>query len=58
MNDFEAEYCGIKMCWDACAGYRCYGKDELRGGRLFTISEDNPFSIKTDMIYTKEYVTD
>ena len=53
-NDFEAEYCGIKLCWDACAGYRCYGIDELRGGRLFEIRENDPWYIHTRMIHTNE----
>ena len=39
-NDFEAEYCGIRLCWDACVGYRCYGNDNLRGGRLFEVRND------------------
>ncbi len=52
MNDFEAEYCGIRLCWDACAGYRCYGIDELRGGRLFEIREEDPWHISTRMIHT------
>ena len=51
-NDFEAEYCGIRLCWDGCAGYRCYGTDELRGGRLFTVREDDPWHITTRMIHT------
>jgi len=29
-NCFEGEFCGIKMCLDACAGYSPYGTDELR----------------------------
>ena len=56
MNDFEAEYCGIKLCWDACTGYRCYGTDKLRGGRLFELHEDDPWTIRTRMIKTLELV--
>lgn len=56
MNDFEAEYCGVRMCWDACAGYRCYGTDEIRGGRLFEISEADPWNIKTSMIHTLDMI--
>lgn len=56
MNDFEAEYCGIRLCWDACTGYRCYGTDELRGGRLFVINESDPWNIKTEMIHTLEMI--
>lgn len=52
-NDFEAEYCGIRFCWDACAGYRCYGIDSLRGGRLFEVNEKDLWHLTTTMIYTE-----
>ena len=55
-NDFEAEYCGIRLCWDACAGYRCYGTDELRGGRLFLFRESDPGRPETRMLRTLPYV--
>ncbi len=51
-NDFDAEYCGIRLLWDACAGYRCYGIDAHRGGRLFTYCEDQPGVVTTQMIRT------
>ena len=51
-NDFDAEYCGIRLLWDACVGYRCYGIDERRGGRLFTYYENDPAKIETRMIRT------
>jgi len=51
-NDFEAVYCGIRLCWDACAGYSCYGTDTHRGGRIFDITEQDPWSVKTQMIRT------
>lgn len=56
MNDFEAEYCGVRLCWDACAGYRCYGDDQRRGGRLFVVQEADPAHIQTEMLYTSELV--
>ncbi len=34
MNAYQADYCGITLCFDACAGYTCYGLDTLRGGRI------------------------
>lgn len=55
-NDAVAEFCGITLCWDACAGYGCYGCDDRRGGRVFDISEDDPWNIKTHMIYTLDAV--
>ncbi len=51
-NDFDAEYCGIRLLWDACVGYRCYGVDERRGGRLFVYHEDNPAVVDTRMVRT------
>ena len=56
MNDFDAEYCGIRMFWDACVGYSCYGVDERRGGRLFVYNEQNPSEINSKMIYTLEKI--
>ncbi|MBR6510457.1 MAG: metallophosphoesterase [Clostridia bacterium] len=53
-NDFDAEYCGIRLCWDGAVGYRCYGVDERRGGRLFIYREDAPEVINTKMIHTLE----
>lgn len=52
MNDFDAEYCGIRLFWDACVGYRCYGVDERRGGRLFVYNEKNPSVVESKMIRT------
>lgn len=52
MNDFDAEYCGIRLLWDACVGYRCYGVDERRGGRLFVYHKENPTKVETKMIHT------
>lgn len=51
-NDFDAEYCGIRLLWDAAAGYSCYGVDERRGGRLFVYRENDPASVDTRMIRT------
>lgn len=54
-NDcFEGDFCGIKMCLDACAGYSPYGTDELRGGRIFEINENNTSNINTYMIHYKD----
>ena len=51
-NDFDAEYCGIRLLWDACVGYRCYGIDERRGGRLFVYHESDPLHFSTQMVRT------
>lgn len=51
MDNFEGTYCGIKMCLDSCVGFSPYGIDELRGGRIFDIDENNTSEISTQMIY-------
>ena len=54
-NDcFEGDFCGIKMCLDACAGYTPYGTDSLRGGRVFEINEKDTNTINTYMVYYKD----
>ena len=54
-NDcFDGEFCNVKMCLDACAGYSPYGTDDLRGGRVFEINENNTNNIKTYMVHYKD----
>lgn len=53
-NCFEGEFCNIKMCLDACAGYSPYGTDDLRGGRIFEINENDTSLIKTYMVHYKD----
>lgn len=53
-NCFEGDFCNIKMCLDACAGYSPYGTDELRGGRVFEINENDTNNIKTYMVHYKD----
>lgn len=48
---FEGEYAGVKMCLDACAGYSPYGIDELRGGRVFVLHEQQTETIETHMVH-------
>ena len=54
-NDcFEGTFCNVKMCLDACAGYSPYGTDDLRGGRIFEINENDTNDIKTYMVHYKD----
>lgn len=48
---FEGSFCGITMCLDACAGYSPYGTDDLRGGRVFEIDENDTANIQTHMVH-------
>lgn len=55
-NDVMGTYCGIKLCNVSSAGYAAYGIDERRGGRLFTLREDAPEKIETEMVYYKDHI--
>ena len=56
-NDtFEGTYCGVTMCMDGSAGYRCYGKEELKGGRVFVIDENDTDKIDTYMVHYKDII--
>ena len=45
-NSFEGDVEGVSLIQTSCAGLSCYGLDELRGGRLLTISSDGNFISK------------
>ena len=53
-NDFSSIYCGIQLCYDGCVGFSCYGDDNTRGGRIFEISEHDPWNIRTRMVHATE----
>nr|MCR5042151.1 metallophosphoesterase [Clostridia bacterium] len=40
LTDIEGRYCGITMACDACLGYDMSGHDDLRGGRIIDLYED------------------
>ena len=54
-NDGEAELCGIRLCFDASAGTRCYGDETTRGCRIFYLSADAPGKILTRMVHKSEF---
>ncbi|MBR4539458.1 MAG: metallophosphoesterase family protein [Clostridia bacterium] len=63
INTFDGIYCGIRMGFDGSIGYEGYGcrdndpghdRERLRGGRIFDISKDDPWNIKTDMVFVKD----
>ncbi|MGI6672109.1 MAG: metallophosphoesterase [Christensenellales bacterium] len=55
MNSFSAHYCGIQMCFSACTGYTCYGRQDIRGGRIFDFDRGNG-SFTTDMVVTTDVI--
>jgi len=48
-DSFAAEVCGISVSLDASAGYTPYGKEDLRGGRVFVIDEGDTSAVTTYM---------
>jgi len=56
INDGEGVYMGIKLTYDAGLSYDCYCHDDLRGGRVFDLSESEPEKVKTYMVRSRDYV--
>lgn len=50
MNTLHGTYCGVQLCFDGAAGCTCYGLESERGGRLFEISQEDPWNIQTRML--------
>lgn len=63
INDFVGNVYGVMLGFDGAIGYNHYGlesedpreKHRIRGARIFTINEDNPWDIKTYMRYGVEF---
>ncbi len=55
-NTCTAEYCGIQLCSVGSAGYSAYGEDNLRGGRIIEINENEPEKMVTRMAYFRDYI--
>jgi hypothetical protein len=54
LNDYCGVYCGVML--GACAGinYDCGSHDDLRGGRVIDIEENNPWHIQTHMLRLRD----
>ena len=50
INDFEGSLCSVTLAMDGGISYDGYCDDDLRGGRVVEINEDDPFNIKTYMV--------
>ncbi len=64
INTFDGVYCGIRMGYDGSIGYEAYGardndpgrdRERLRGGRVFDLSIDDPWNIRTEMVFVKDF---
>lgn len=58
INDFTGSFLGIRLCNDAGLNYDGYCADDLRGGRVFDIREDDPWHIDTFMVRSADFVED
>ena len=54
INAFSGDYMGIELSEDAGLGYDVYGTDRMRGGRLITIRESDPWDIGSEHVYLKD----
>ena len=53
-DDFSGKVAGITLSLDGSAGYSPYGIDDIRGGRVFEIDENDIENFKTYMVYYKD----
>ena len=58
INDWQAEYLGVTLAYDAGLSYDNYCDDDLRGGRVVEIDESDPWHVKTYMVRASDYVAD
>ena len=62
-NTFDGTYCGVRLGYDGSAGYHAYGcgkydpqgdRERLRGGRVFDLSENDPWKFDTRMVFVND----
>ena len=56
INDCEGIFMGIKLTYDAGLSYDCYCDDDLRGGRVFDLREEDTADVKTHMVRAADFV--
>lgn len=58
INDYTGTWLGIRMSCDAGLNYDGYCADDLRGGRVYDITEAEPDNVKTYMVRAADCVKD
>ena len=53
-SDYSGVYCGIRLGLDGFMSYCACHDEEIRGGRVFEISADQPERIETKMVRVKD----
>lgn len=56
LNDYVAEYCGIKLGFNSAMAYDEYNDDDMRGFRVFEIDEKDPENYKTYLLRAEKVV--
>lgn len=56
INDYEGTYLGIKLAYDGGISYDNYCDDDIRGGRIVDVDENDPWNIKTYMVRASDCV--
>lgn len=51
INDFMVNYGGIKLCYSSTISNTAYFDENIRGGRVFVIDQNDPSNIDTYMSY-------
>lgn len=54
VNDYMAEYGGIKLCYASTVGNNAYYDADMLGGRVIVVREENPSEITTYISYLDE----
>jgi 3',5'-cyclic AMP phosphodiesterase CpdA len=60
VNDFVGDYFGVRLGYSANVGFGTYGlegeePDRMRGARVIVVSEQEPDSFETFMVYARDY---
>lgn len=54
ISDFKGHYCGIELAYDAGIDYDCYQHDDLRGGRMYILDENDPWHFETYLLRVRD----
>ena len=53
-DNFTADYCGVKLCFDGAIGFRGTEADHSRCARVFEIDEARTDQIHTHLVYARD----
>ena len=54
ISDFKGSYCGIELAYDAGIDYDCYQHDDLRGGRMYVLDENDPWRFDSYLLRVRD----